>query len=413
MPHDGACGQTRHCWGECFENDPPPRSAYIHVPFCHHHCGYCNFSVIANRDDLIDGFLRAVERELGFLGKPYEIDTLYLGGGTPTLLSEFALRQLYQQLEKWFVSGLSLESSIEANPNDLTPTKIRTLIELGCNRVSIGVQSFQSKKLKLLERTHSADQARLAMEISEPIGNRSLDLIYAVPEETMNDWREDLRIAIELGVDHISIYSLTYEKGARFWGLKNRGILRSVPESLELEMYLSAIEMLNDAGYEQYEISNFAKPGRRSRHNQTYWSDRRWWAFGPGAARFIGNTRSVNHRSVTSYIQKLMNNECPVAERDTLTPAQVALDQLVFGLRQLKGIPWPFPNFRSLPQYEQQVSPIVTEYCHQGWMKLTNGVLKLTQSGLVISDQLWPKILSLGENRLGPRDQCIEFSGSD
>jgi oxygen-independent coproporphyrinogen III oxidase len=277
-------------------NDPPG-SAYVHVPFCRHRCGYCNFTLVAGRDDLIGSYLQAVGRELNQLPRAFELDTLYFGGGTPTHLPPAALTQLFELTRARFPLARNAEVTVEANPLDLNPERCTVLRSFGVNRLSLGVQSFRDEKLKALERDHRRDDVYRALEAARNVVRSvSLDLIYASAGESLEAWLADVDEAIATGVQHISVYGLTIEQGSAFYGRWRRGNLVKTPESLEADMYEAAIERLAAAGYEQYEVSNFAKSGECSRHNQVY---RR--AVCAGAARDEPPEHDEVHRAIVGW----------------------------------------------------------------------------------------------------------------
>ncbi len=239
----------------------PPRSAYIHVPFCRHRCGYCNFTLVAGRDDLIGDYLRAIELELAQLETPREVDTLYFGGGTPTQLSPDQLLQLGRTVMNWHPLAAGYEWTVEANPADVTERMVETLCELGVTRLSLGGQSFRDEKLRLLERDHSGRDVVRAVELARGAGlHVALDLIFATPGETLDEWLADVEAAIALGPDHVSTYGLTFERGTAFWSRRLRGEILAADEELEREMYAAVIDRLADVGFEHYEVSNFARP---------------------------------------------------------------------------------------------------------------------------------------------------------
>jgi oxygen-independent coproporphyrinogen III oxidase len=288
-----------------------PRAAYVHVPFCAHRCGYCDFTLVAGKDHLIESYLSALERELagtveGTAGRGAKLDTLYFGGGTPSHLSPAQLCRLFELvLSRWELSPGS-EFTIEANPVDLTDERIGVLAEYGVNRISLGVQSFDDQLLAVLERNHHGSTiGEVLKRLRGTIDNVSFDLIFAVPGQTLELWRDSLRQTVELGARHVSTYGLTFEKGTSFWSRRQTGGLQAAPEELEREMYAHAMSFLQSRGFQQYEISSFALPGFRSRHNQVYWSGRPYLAFGPGASRFIDGVRETNHRSVTTWLQRI------------------------------------------------------------------------------------------------------------
>lgn len=315
-----------------------PRAAYVHVPFCRHRCGYCNFSVVANRDDLIDQFIQAIDDELAPLDRP-QVDSIFIGGGTPTHLNPDQLGRFLQVIRNRFELASGAEFSSEANPEDIDQATVELLVHNGINRLSMGVQSFQSQKLAVLERGHSGDSAQQAIERAVSlIPNLSIDLIFGAPEETIQQWNQDLETAVSLPITHVSTYALTFEKGTSFWSRRMRGNLNQLDEGIELAMYHAAIDRLTASGFQHYEISNFAQPENRCRHNLAYWEGRGWWAAGPGAARFVDGTRSVNHRSTTEYLKRMNAGDSPVQETDRLTVDQYARERFAFGMRMLDGV---------------------------------------------------------------------------
>ena len=316
-----------------------PRAAYLHVPFCVHRCGYCDFTLLAGRDDLAGDYLRALELELRQLEQPREVDTLFFGGGTPTHLAEAELARLLELAREWFRLAPGGEFSVEANPAGLTDEKLRLMADAGVNRVSLGVQSLDEGLLKLLERDHRESEILDAVAgLRERFENFSLDLIFALPGQTLTHWRETLRRAIELRPTHLSTYGLTFEKGTAFWSRREKGAIEQLPNELERDMYAAAMDDLATAGFEQYEISNFSRPGFRCRHNQTYWRALPYFGFGPGAARYILGRRESNHRSTTTWIKRVLAGQSGVAMSEELDPEHRAREAIVLGLRQLDGI---------------------------------------------------------------------------
>ncbi len=316
-----------------------PRAAYLHVPFCAHRCGYCDFTLVAGRDDLTDDYLRAMSVELASLESPREVATVFFGGGTPTHLPPRQLATLLELTRKWFTLAPGYEWSVEANPFGLTDEKIELLADAGVNRISLGVQSFDADVLKLLERDHRAEEVVSAVErIRRRIENVGLDLIFGVPGQTLDLWRETLSKAIELKPTHLSTYGLTFEKGTAFWTRREKGALVQLPDELERDMYAATMSDLAVAEFEHYEISNFARPGFRCRHNQTYWQAIPYFGFGPGAARYINGVRTSNHRSTTTWIKRILAGESTIGMTEELLPEHRAREALVLGLRQLDGV---------------------------------------------------------------------------
>jgi oxygen-independent coproporphyrinogen III oxidase len=374
-----------------------PAAAYLHIPFCRQRCGYCNFSLLANRPDLLERFVTAIIRELEALESPRVVKTIFLGGGTPSILPLPLLDALCHQIRQWLLctsTSSNLEFSLEANPLDLTDEFLHGCRQLGFNRISIGGQSFSSRKLQVLERDHSPADLESAIERAKRVfPSVSVDLIFGVPGESLATWVHDLETAIRLDPQHISTYGLTYEKGAKFWSLREKGQIIPAAEELELSMYLAAIDRLTAAGYVHYEVSNFAKPGEDCKHNRAYWQGLGWWAFGPSAARFVHQTRSVNHRSTIEYLKRIESGRNPMDECEVLTPDQLLRERFVFGMRQLEGVPWSSLAQHGPSATVLEIEEILERHVVRGWIERDGDHFRLTRSGLVLSDSLWSEYL--------------------
>ncbi len=371
-----------------------PRALYVHVPFCRHRCGYCNFTLVAGRDDLIADYLRAIELELAAHGEPREIDTLFFGGGTPTHLAPQDLRRLIALVECWFPLAPGAEFSVEANPADLDEARLEVLVASGVNRLSIGGQSFDAAKLRLLERDHSPGQLHSAVERSiASFPSISLDLIFGVPAETEQVWQRDLATAVTLGVHHVSTYGLTFERGTAFWKRLVEGELGRLDEEFERSLYATAIDALVSAGFEHYEVSNFAQTGHRCRHNETYWSGDGYYAVGPGAARYVDGRREMNHRSTTTWLKRVLTGQSPVAERESLAPEDRAREHLVFALRRIEGVDrGPFAE-RTGYEIDVLVGRPLRKFVDLGLLDDDGRRVCLTRAGLFVSDAIWPHFL--------------------
>ncbi len=371
-----------------------PRSAYVHVPFCLHRCGYCNFTLVAGRGDLVPDYLRAIELELALQPEPREVDTLYFGGGTPTFLSIDKLQHLAQTVLRAYPLAVNFEWTVEANPADVDEAMADTLAEMGVTRLSLGGQSFREDKLRLLERDHQAADIARVVELARQRGLRiALDLIFATPGETLDEWQDDLDAALALLPDHVSTYGLTFEQGTAFWSRRLRGELKEVEESLQRDMYALAIARLTAAGFEHYEVSNFAQPDCRSRHNEAYWSGGGYFAVGPGAARYVAGVREINHRSTTTYLKRVLAGESPIADREQLKPEARARELLVFGLRKLEGISrYEFAR-RSGFQLDELIARPLEKYVPLGLLADDGDRVRLTREGLFVSDAIWPEML--------------------
>lgn len=366
-----------------------PQAAYVHVPFCVHRCGYCDFTLVARREDLIGDYLKALAIDLETLGEPQPVETLFLGGGTPTHLPPRELAELLELVRKWFPLKDDYEFSVEANPAGLTAEKVDILADAGVNRVSLGVQSFDEAVLKFLERDHRQPEILQAVEnVRRRVANLSLDLIFGVPGQSLASWQETLQNALAMQPTHLSTYGLTFEKGTSFWTRLEKGQIQRIPDDLERSMFAAAMDTLSEAGFEQYEISNFARPGFRCRHNQIYWQARPYWGFGPGAARYLGGKRSMNHRSVTTWIKRLLAGDSPIMDWEELSPEDRARELCVLGLRMTEGI--PFADFQARSGYDlKTLAPqAIARHIEQALLQETPTHLRLTREGRFVADSI-------------------------
>lgn len=368
------------------------RAVYVHIPFCRRRCGYCNFALTTDFDRLVERYLAAVERELASFA-PQEVDTLFFGGGTPTQLPVDAFDLLCERLLAKFSLTGNYEWSVEANPADLTAEYAALLKRLGVNRISLGAQSFHAPTLQALERDHSPDDVRRAAERVRPFSQLSLDLIFAAPGQQLEDWRLELNSAIALKPDHISTYGLTFEKGTAFWNRARHGQMTPCSEELEKSMYELAMDRLALEGFAHYEVSNFARPGAVCRHNENYWLGGNYHALGPSAASHYSGLRSVNHRSVYTYLKWLEAGRSPIAEQERLAPEERARERLVFGLRRMAGVSRSLFADATGFSLDDLAGPVIREYVMQGLLADDGETVRLTRKGLLVSDALWPRML--------------------
>jgi oxygen-independent coproporphyrinogen-3 oxidase len=372
-----------------------PRTAYVHVPFCAHHCGYCDFAVTVGQDHQIELYLDALAVELATLGTPQPMETMFIGGGTPTHLSPAQLERLLTTLRQWLpVAG---EFSIESTPESITDEKCRVLAAHGVTRVSVGVQSFRPHLLKSLDRLHRIEHIPRAVEaVRKHIPSLSFDLIFAAPGATLADWTADLNDALRYGTDHISTYGLTYEKGTPLWKQRFRGEVNPVTEDDELAMYETAIDFLSADGFEHYEISNFARPGRRCRHNERYWANEAYHGFGVGAARYVGGSREMNVRNTTDYIRKVLSGESPTFQSERLEGRERAVETAVIQLRRTDGV--GRARFREQtgvdfdPLFGERLAMLIS----QGLLADTGPSVRLTRRGKFVADGVIENLMASG-----------------
>jgi len=368
-----------------------PRSAYIHVPFCAHKCGYCDFASIANAEDRIDDYLAALEREMfRVLGEPQRVETIFVGGGTPTHLSSRQLVALLDSIRHWLPLEDGGEFTVEANPNTLDESKAAILFEAGVNRVSLGAQSFDSAMLKVLERTHDPANVDRAVEMLQKVGieNLSLDLIFGVPGQSLDGWGRDLKRMLSLSPQHCSAYGLTYEKGTKLWRERRLGVVQACDEELERSMFLETIDVLGAAGFDHYEISNFARRGGgcRCRHNLAYWLNHAYWGFGNGAASYVNGVRRLNTRELNAYIQRSLNGMPATTQEEQLDDEKRARETIIVNLRLLEGLDKQAFRIQTGFELEDLAASTIRKFTGIGLLSNDGGRLRLTREGLPIAD---------------------------
>ena len=313
---------------------------YIHIPFCRKACNYCNFHFSTSLKQ-INEMVSSIAKEMEIRAKEIdeEINTIYFGGGTPSLLHISLLETLMNSARKHYNINDQAEITLEANPDDIDLEKAEAWKALGINRFSIGIQSFADENLKWMNRAHNAKQSITAIDIIKQTGftNYSIDLIYGTPGQSMEGWAKDLRTAFELGVPHLSCYALTVEEKTALNSLIQRGELLGVNQDEQADRFETLMQLSADAGYHHYEISNFALPGYESKHNSAYWEGVVYLGFGPSAHSFDGNKRKWNISNNNAYIKSLTNHMLPHKE-ETLSKKDVLNEYIMTALRQSKGI---------------------------------------------------------------------------
>lgn len=352
---------------------------YIHIPFCHHKCTYCAFFSKATQKSK-EPYIEALCREITKRKEPQQkVRTLYFGGGTPTLLSIGQLTRITTCLRENFNLSIVEEVTIEANPENLTPEYLQGLRRLGFNRLSIGIQSFNERDLKILNRSHSAEQAIEAIRQAQKAGfsNISIDLIYGLPDQSLSMWQENLSIAKEMNLQHISCYALTVEEGTMLRQQIVLGKTVAPSEEMAITHYDALCEWARLNGFEQYEVSNFCKPGYYSRHNSRYWDRTPYLGFGPAAHSFDGNKRSWNLADIERYIKQ----DAPF-EDEVLSKSDAYNEYIMTALRTSKGI-----NKGLLDTtYKEHLSKSIQKYIHAGLITETATHYKPSQEGLLHAD---------------------------
>ncbi|MFN3840627.1 MAG: radical SAM family heme chaperone HemW [Cyclobacteriaceae bacterium] len=364
---------------------------YIHIPFCKQACHYCDFHFSTNRA-IEPEMIAAIEKEFD-LRKDYlgnePIQTIYLGGGTPSILSDISLNRIFQKIYAGFEIKPAVEITLEANPDDLTIEKLSFLKSLGVNRLSIGIQTFDDALLRYLNRAHTGTQAVASVEKARAAGysNISIDLIYAIPGQSVANWITDIERALNLQPEHISAYCLTLEEKTAFGRWQKSGKLIPIPDEQAAEYLYVLIDKLDSSGYEQYEISNFAKPGFRSRHNSSYWKQEKYLGIGPGAHSYNGTSRQANLSNNYRYVKTIMAGELP-AQTEYLTREEKINEFILTSLRTSWGLnalklKEDF-EFDLLHKYEALLNNLTAN----GFVELNNGVITLTRSGKLVADKI-------------------------
>ncbi|MDG3006576.1 radical SAM family heme chaperone HemW [Paludisphaera mucosa] len=368
-----------------------PRAAYVHVPFCAHKCGYCDFASLAGADHLADRYLDALERETAAkLGEPHEVDTIFIGGGTPTRLDVAGLERLVATVRRWLPLAPGGEWTVEANPGTLDADKADVLARAGVDRISLGAQSFQPKLLTALERNHRPEEVGRAVEIVRDRFPRwSLDLIFGVPGSTLDDWRADLEATLALDPSHLSCYGLVYEKGTALWKQLQRGEVAPVVEDVEREMYELVIDRLESAGLHMYEISNYARPGHESRHNLVYWANDAYWGLGLGAAEYVDGVRTVNTRDLQAYLKRIEAGEAATGPKEQLDPEARARETAMLMLRRTQvGVDRDDFRLRTGYDFDAMFGPVLARFVAEGLLEDDGRRVRFTHEGRFLADRV-------------------------
>lgn len=375
-------------------------SLYLHIPFCEHKCIYCDFYSVAPNGQgaaeyrsLIGRFLAALEREIDLRGSdprfqaPYE--TIFLGGGTPSLLDPSNIEEILGQLKGRFSIAKDAEITLETNPGTVDRQKLKAFREAGVNRLSVGIQSFHEDDLKFLTRIHSANQATDCINNAYEAGfeNVSLDLIFALPGETMERWRTNLEKAMTLRPTHISCYSLIVEENTPLHRMVAAKQVTPLAPERDAELYEYTIGFLASHGYEQYEVSNFCKPGFRSKHNSRYWDHGNYLGFGPSAHSFWNGTRWWNVSNVIRYAESLEGGTIPVGGQETLTGNQQKEEEVFLGLRS-SGIDLVRFRERYGVDLEFDYSDVITRLLESRLATSDGRILRLTSRGYALCDEI-------------------------
>ena len=370
-----------------------PTSAYVHIPFCTQICYYCDFSKVFIKNQPVDSYLEHLIEEYD----SYDIKklrTLYIGGGTPTALSATQLAFLLEKLTDMLDLSYLEELTIEANPGDLDQEKIAVLKDSPVNRVSLGVQTFNDRMLKQIGRSHLEKDIyeNIANLKKEGFDNISIDLIYALPKQTMEDVKINVAKAIALDIPHMSLYSLILENHTVFMNRMRRGKLPLPKEDLEAEMFEYIIAELEKAGFEHYEISNFSKPGFESRHNLMYWDNAEYYGIGAGASGYVNGVRYKNHGPIRHYLEAVEAGNARVQE-EVLTLKEKMEEEMFLGLRKKTGVAKKRFEEKFGISFEEQYGAVVSELTEQGLLVPDRDIVRMTKQGLFLGDTVAEKFI--------------------
>jgi oxygen-independent coproporphyrinogen-3 oxidase len=361
---------------------------YIHIPFCKQACFYCDFhfsTSLKKKDDMISALIKEIEIRKDELNNS-TVETIYFGGGTPSVLSTKEIEALIDAVYKNHTIVQNPEITLEANPDDLSEGKIIELSKSPINRLSIGVQSFFEKDLKLMNRAHNSDEAIKCLEIAtQYFDNISLDLIYGIPDCTNEEWRENIQTALSFGVPHISSYALTVEPKTPLASFIEKGIIKNVDDEKAEEQFVILIDELEKANFVHYETSNFGKEGFFSKNNSSYWLGKSYLGIGPSAHSFDGNQRSWNVRNNSKYIKAIQQNELPV-ERETLSKTDRYNEYIMTGLRTIWGVSLKKIKNDYGENFVEHLENQSKKYIEQELLYIEKGILKTTKKGKFLSD---------------------------
>ncbi|MFF2447614.1 radical SAM family heme chaperone HemW [Neobacillus sp. NPDC058068] len=376
------------------------KAAYLHIPFCEHICHYCDFNKVFLKGQPVNDYLQALDQEMKMTLSEYQTDqleTIFVGGGTPTSLNEQQLEQFCESINRNLPKSANLEFTFEANPGDLSTDKLQILKDAGVNRISLGVQTFNDDLLKKIGRVHRAKDVYQTIERAKAIGfeNISIDLIFSLPTQTVTDFQESLAEAFTLDITHYSAYSLIIEPKTVFYNLLKKGKLPTPGEDIEAQMYDMLMEEMEKHGFGQYEISNFSKPGFESRHNLTYWNNESYYGFGAGAHSYVNGSRRSNSGPVKKYIDQINSGALPVFETHITTKAEQMEEEMFLGLRKTEGVSIShfIKKFAQDPQelFKNEITDLVSKQ----WIEVKKDNIYLTKQGRFLGNEVFQSFLGI------------------
>ena len=361
---------------------------YLHIPFCRQACHYCNFhftTSLHQKNELVATLLKEIQIQKNFF-LAETIGTVYFGGGTPSLLEIADCKLLIDAIRQNFNVPIDAEITLEANPDDINAAKLLGWKEAGINRLSIGIQSFFEEELKWMNRAHTAEQAKDSLQLAMAVfDNITIDLIYGSPLLTDEMWLQNVQVAIQFGIPHLSCYALTVEEKTPLHKHIYLNKAKPVDSDRQANQFLLLMQWLRDAGYEHYEVSNFAKPGYRSRHNSSYWKGDKYLGIGPSAHSFNGCTRQWNISNNQRYISSIMTGVLP-REIEVLTEANQLNEYIMISLRTIEGMDLQVIEEKWGAEKSTMINQQLQSYLHKGLAKRNDTSIKLTDQGMLVAD---------------------------
>ncbi len=365
---------------------------YVHIPFCVKKCGYCDFNSYSGYKDATKArYVEALCAEIERRAEPQtRVPTIFFGGGTPTTLSAGELLRILDTVRASFAVGAGAEVTTEANPGTADVRELAALRAGGFNRISFGVQSFNDRLLRTLDRVHGADEARAAVQSAKDAGfdNINVDLMFALPRQTMADWDRSVDQAFALGLPHLSMYSLIVEEGTAFWARRERGRLPLPGEKMEAAMFARAMERAAAAGYRRYEISNYAYPGYECRHNRIYWRNEEYFGFGAGAASYLDGARTMNERLPGRFADRIQAGGTATVSEERLAPREAMGETMMLGLRLTEGVDLAAFRRRFGVGAEDVFGDEIARLTRDGLIERAHDQLRMTSRGLFVGNEV-------------------------
>ncbi|MGE7795030.1 oxygen-independent coproporphyrinogen III oxidase [Lysinibacillus fusiformis] len=376
------------------------RGVYIHIPFCHQICNYCDFNKFYFKNQPVDEYIEALGKEMALATQKNpesfrHIETVFLGGGTPTALSPQQLDKLLTLIRTYIPMNSVTEFTSEANPDELSAEKLQVLFEGGVNRLSMGVQSFDQGLLQKIGRTHSNEHVYETIALAKKIGfqNISIDLMYGLPGQTMAQWKDSLEKALALDLPHFSAYSLIVEPKTIFYNQYAKGKLLLPTEDLEADMYDVLMQQMELHGLQQYEISNFAKPGYHSEHNKIYWDNDEYAGFGAGAHGYLAGVRYSNHGPLKKYMETVFVGELPIVHEHEVSQAEKREEQMFLGLRKTEGVKHKIYEEKLKVPIVAHYDSVLKELVSKGLLEHDDVGVRLTRKGRFVGNEVFQQFL--------------------